>query len=366
MPGWYPDPARAPGRFRYWDGSTWSQVTTANPSDAPPPATSGPAPRRYRNRLIMIMAVVVVLAIAAIFAVRAIVGDNTIVDGGPLPTATVSGGDDSSPSATPTPTPSSPSPSPTPTPTPNASTPPPMTSCPVGDPTARQDHPSDGRIHGGGLSFPKQQGWDPSALKTGLTWAYDVDGQDKTIEEQWFAMFAVGALSTADGFEAPQQAAEGVMECTATSEYYEGFQSRRDVFSRPVTVAGHPAWEIRSEIRVKSPKTTLPGDVVDVVVVDLDSPEALAMFWGAVPIGDQAMTSQLDTVVEPARRRLVLAARQLTGTASSAMTFIEARYGAPNVVAIATSPASRPRPISTRPLRRSLFLGSNVHQRSPR
>ena len=32
---------------------------------------------------------------------------------------------------------------------------------------------------------------------------------------------------------------------------------------------------------------------------------------------------------------------------------------------MATSEASRPRPINTRPLRRSLFRGSNVHQRSP-
>jgi hypothetical protein len=167
----------------------------------------------------------------------------------------------------------------------------------VGDPGARQDHPTDGRIHGGGLSFPEQSGWSPSTEKSGLTWAYDVDGQDKQIEPQWFAMFAVGALSTADGFEAPHQAAEGVMECTATSDYYDGFQSRRDLFSKRVTVAGHPGWEIRSEIRVQSSKTTLPGDVVDVVVVDLDSPESLAMFWGAVPIGDQAMTRQLDTVV---------------------------------------------------------------------
>jgi hypothetical protein len=48
---------------------------------------------------------------------------------------------------------------------------------------------------------------------------------------------------------------------------------------------------------VDSDDTDLPGDVVEVVVVDLGAPEALAMFWGAVPIGDQAMISQLDQVV---------------------------------------------------------------------
>ena len=53
-------------------------------------------------------------------------------------------------------------------------------------------------------------------------------------------------------------------------------------------------------------------------------------------------------------------------TASSEITVIDSSHGAPKVVAIATSLASRPRPMSTRPLRRSLFRGSNVHQRSPR
>ena len=44
-------------------------------------------------------------------------------------------------------------------------------------------------------------------------------------------------------------------------------------------------------------RTTLPGDVVDVVVVDLGGPESLAMFWGAVPIGDEDLIAQLDQVI---------------------------------------------------------------------
>ena len=44
--GWYPDPAGVPGRYRYWDGSQWSTVTTDDPrrpSPAESPA-SGPTP----------------------------------------------------------------------------------------------------------------------------------------------------------------------------------------------------------------------------------------------------------------------------------------------------------------------------------
>ena len=286
-PGWYADPAGTPGRFRYWDGRSWSQVTTADPTDPPP------GPRRRRpGPLIALGAALVVVIIIAVVAVRVVlIGDSNVTDD-PLPSSSVSGGDDSSP--TPTPTRSDPA---TPTPSPAVSTPPPLIDCPRGDPDARQPYPADGRIHGGGLSFPEQPGWDPSRLRTGLTWAYDVGAQDKTIEPTWFAMFAVGALSVVDGFEVPAQAAESVMQCTATSEYYVGFTGRADLHSTAVTVAGRPGWSIRAEIRVDSDKTDLPGDVVEVVVVDLGAPEALAMFWGAVPIGDQAMISQLDHVV---------------------------------------------------------------------
>ena len=44
---------------------------------------------------------------------------------------------------------------------------------------------------------------------------------------------------------------------------------------------------------------------------------------------------------------------------------MDSSNGPPKVVATATSVASRPRPITTRPLRRALLRGSKVHQRSP-
>jgi hypothetical protein len=44
---------------------------------------------------------------------------------------------------------------------------------------------------------------------------------------------------------------------------------------------------------------------------------------------------------------------------------MDSSSGPPNVVAIATSEASRPRPITTRPFRVALLRGSNVHHRSP-
>src|SRR5689334_23483913 len=57
---------------------------------------------------------------------------------------------------------------------------------------------------------------------------------------------------------------------------------------------------------------------------------------------------------------------QLDHDSTSAHTVIDLNAAAPKVVIIATSRASRPRPMSTLPTRRALLRGSNVHQRSPR
>lgn len=298
MPGWYPDPAGAPGRFRHWNGTSWSAETTTSPTSAPPGGPTPdppPVPRRRGGRWIAAGALLVVLIVVGAFVIRGILLDqNTIVDSAPYPSG--SGWDDSSPTDTPTP-PATSSPTPSPTPTPSESAGPPLVDCPTADPSARTSHPQDLRVHGGGLSFPAQSGWDSTGLDLGLSWAYDVGAQDKRVQARWFAMYAVGALLTADGFEAPRQSADAVMQCTASSNYYDGFTGRTDLSSRAVTIDGRPGWALRSEIHVDTDATTFAGDVVEVIVVDTDAPESLAMFWGCAPIGDTALIAQLDQVI---------------------------------------------------------------------
>jgi hypothetical protein len=289
VPGWYPDPAGAAGRFRFWDGHSWSATTTTRPTDQPPSSSGRPPGRRSRTPWVVAVLVLALLIAGGVFLVRTLRGPDATLDSGP--SSTVSGWDDSSPTGTP------PAESPPPTPS-AASTPPsPLTACPTGKPDQSETQAADGRIHGGGLSFPARSDWNQSILKRGLSWAYGVDGQDKPIETNWYAMLAAGGLRRADGFKEPRQAAEGVMQCSATSDFYVGFTGRRDLASSAITVGGHPGWAITSEIRVSSSVTKLPGDVVEVVVVDLGSPDSLAMFWGAVPISDAALGTVLKQTV---------------------------------------------------------------------
>ena len=315
MPGWYPDPAGAPNRFRYWDGQAWSHEVTDNPGAAPPGGGGGnggsggdssPRPDRDRRRLgplILIIAFALVLVIAGVLVFRNLFGTRPVVDPGPLPTSTVSGWDDSSPTTepeTPTPTPSVSEPTPEPTASPEPTSEEPMQPCPTGQPTVRQDHPSDGRVHGGGLSFPEVSGWD-SVSGAGFSWAYDVGVQRKLLEPQWQASLAVGALFTGDGFDEPRRAAELVMQCMITSGFYDTTAERENVWSKAITVDGHPAWSIRAEVRIDDPQIEADGDTVEVIVVDTGSPESLAMFVGAVSLGDKDLLTTLDSTIKNLR-----------------------------------------------------------------
>lgn len=319
MPGWYPDPAGAPNRFRYWDGHAWSNETTASPG--PPPGSSSGGPEspggagtgdsngRKRGRvgpLIAVLALVVVLVLVGTIVIRNLLagsGSET-ADPGPLPSSTVSGWDDSSPTTepeTPSPTPSESRPTPTPTQSPEPTSEEPVQPCPVGQPTVRQDYPADDRVHGGGLSFPRVSGWqDTSGAE--FSWAYDVGEQMKLVEKpSWYANLAVGALFTGDGFDEPKRSAELVMQCVITSGLYPYFTDRQDIWSKATTVDGHPAWSIRADIKVKDPELTTKGDTVEVIVVDTDSPESLSMFIGAVNIGDDGLQRTLDRTIEKLR-----------------------------------------------------------------
>lgn len=303
--GWYPDPGGRAGHYRFWDGQSWGLSTTTElPGGATPPDPDPGAPKRSHGtrRVLAGTAAAVVLVLLVVGALVLRESSSTVVDPAPVSSATAPGGGDTSAAPTPSPTPSpTPTPTLTSTSTPSASpTPSPSGApCPVGDPFARQDYPRDGRVHGGSLSFPRQRGWtEPGDQTSSFTWAYDVGETDVRVQPQWATVYAVGALSVADGFEDPRSGAELSMRCTVGSALYSNVTSRTDLVDEATTVDGYRAWTVRSEIRTYDARTSYGGDTVQVTVVDLGSPEALAFFWGSAPIGDEALTARLDQVVE--------------------------------------------------------------------
>ncbi len=106
--GWYPDPGKQPGKFRYWDGTQWSVQLSDSPHAPPPgsglgqqpiaPRTLGQPPAwgtaEYRTGqtyapqkkpgskagwIIALIAGVIVLVLVTVFAIR---GLSTLINGG--------------------------------------------------------------------------------------------------------------------------------------------------------------------------------------------------------------------------------------------------------------------------------------------
>ena len=235
LTGWYPDPGGATDRYRYWDGAAWSATTTDDPRDPPPSRSPGVLPSRSRlGMTIGLLALVVTMAIAG----SLLVGDLRPRFEDPLPTATVSGGDDSSPSEPARPTqedsPSGPSPQP-------------MAICQRGNPNHRSPHPDDGRVYGGNLSFAEQRTFDPATSEPRLSFAWDVTQQIKIVSQTpgWIAQLAVGRLLADDFGRLARTTAEKVVECTVTGDLYRSYRGARDdLRSESITIDDRKGWLI--------------------------------------------------------------------------------------------------------------------------
>jgi len=296
-PGWYPDPAGVPGRFRYWDGSRWTTVITSDPRQPTPTEPGTPSvaaggaaaqkPRRTRGLALII--VVLALVVAAVVEVAAYVGSFRQVVARPAPTPTTSGLAGSSPSPTTQPT----------------QTPPvtPLVRCPKGNPNLRANHPLDDRVYGGNLSFEEQPTFEPAAIEPRFSFAYDVLQQSVLVSQKpaWIAQLAVGQLRGKDGFvNDAQNTAESLVHCVITGNMYSPYvPTRTDIRSESLSIDGHSGWLIDSEITVDRPDLQVKGDHVIFIVVR--DGKDWGFFFGAVPIGNAQLDAVLATTIRGLR-----------------------------------------------------------------
>jgi hypothetical protein len=189
----------------------------------------------------------------------------------PLPTSSVSGGDDSSPSRPPES----------------------VGPCASGQPNTRAPHAQDGRVHGGNLSFPAAPELDPAAPEARFSFAWDVTQQVEVVHTRpgWLAQLAVGQLRAADGFgTTAQRVAEQATRCTITSNMYEPYVPvRADRRSSAISVDGRRGWLLETDIRVAVDGLPFPGDHVFMIVVP--DGDDWGFFFSAVPIGDRALSA---------------------------------------------------------------------------
>jgi hypothetical protein len=283
MTGWYPDPGGTPGRYRYWDGESWSESTTNDPADPPPGPGSRP-PRRHHSpygagtALGVGALVLVVVVVASVLVIRR-TGDVDGIGAG-IPASTASSWDDSTPLAS-----SGMSPRATPTshPGPGHAD----ERCTSADPDQLAPHSSDGRVHGGRLSMMPVPGYSAPGPEYMLSWMYDTQSVSQTTEPGWQSLFAVGEVARMTGFATMKEAVHTSMACAVTNGWYLHFSRRTDLRDERINVDGHPAWILTSEIRDDNPSITVAGDQLTFVAVDDGRTDAFSIWCGMVPLGDQ-------------------------------------------------------------------------------
>ena len=287
MSGWYPDPGGAAGRFRYWDGSAWSADTTADPQHTPPPRPGdGASPNRPGGNKGWIVALVVLAIVTAVVIAAVLWGTGGVQFNQPAQedtnssTPTVSAWDETSSPTTPPPPPTNSGGQ--------------LVSCPVTQQVGNTPQRA-GQLTADTLSVSWISGWTIDSMH--LDPVYDLHAQVDQVYFDWMSNIAVGLLSNADGFVDISTSAELIMECFASSGYYIGFTGREDIIpGQQISISGHPAWHIQSNIYVNG--YPVPGDVVDIIVVDLGTDkDHLGLFFSSCSIGDAARCALVESAI---------------------------------------------------------------------
>ncbi|CEI31983.1 DUF2510 domain-containing protein [Propionibacterium freudenreichii] len=294
-PGWYPDPAGAPGLYRYWDGHAWTGATTNDPAATPAPQVDSPTRSGTHRRGWIVAVLAVLVALGVIIAV-------VLTRGG----APWSGGNapEDTNSASPTGSQWDETSTPTPSPSDNASHAP----CPTTSATGVTRQASNKVLSGGGIQVDAISGWQPATMS--LRWVSDLHTVADTVytshgfgvTHTWFSNIGVGALNAQDGFTDVRASAHSTLECYASTDYYDGFTGRKDLVDEQTTVDGHPAWHIQTEVYVTMRDIPqVRGDRVDIVVVDVGNRDHLGLFLGSSNLGDAGRNGKVDAAMKTLR-----------------------------------------------------------------
>ena len=266
-PGWYPDPAGAKDRYRYWDGEQWSSQTadgsqvgsvTGDPgapitltrAAADEPVTELSGWQRIKGPVI-IMAIAVLTVLALIWALS----QAGILGGGRGPASN------------------------------------PTDFCPpAGEGNYSVDpHPNDGRVHGGALSYPRLGSpWSAPAVDGRVPFGRDVQTQTITIEpeyrpgQNWVASVLVGELIDGDGFVSPQAGMDLVSRCIVGAFYGDSPVQRDDVDARSLVIDGREAYLLEMHLSFDIPGLQAKGETALIVIVATGA-NTNSIYYASIP-----------------------------------------------------------------------------------
>jgi hypothetical protein len=162
--------------------------------------------------------------------------------------------------------------------------------------------PTDGRVHGGPLSYPELGSpWESPQSESRVPFGADVATQEVLVEKNyqpnsnWVASILVGELHAGDGFYTPEQGSKIVVRCILGT-FYGNNEVTSDVkVNRGVAIDGHDAWLVESQLSFDIAGLRTKGELLIVAVVSTGITAGL--YYASIP-------DTTPELVQPARDAL--------------------------------------------------------------
>jgi hypothetical protein len=165
-------------------------------------------------------------------------------------------------------------------------------SCPPdrSDSPAATAPPTDGRVHGGPVSYPMLPApWQAPTAEDRVPFGVNVLSQDVTVEpnydgklSSWVASVLVGELQAGDGFFTPQQGSQIVVKCILGKFYGKNQVNSDVVVDKATTIDGHDAWIVESKLTFDIPGLQTKGERLIVAIVQAGTDRS-GLFYASIP-----------------------------------------------------------------------------------
>ena len=177
--------------------------------------------------------------------------------------------------------------------------------CPTtsSSPTAKTQHPNDGRVHGGPISYP-QLGSPWSEPQTDSRVPFGSDVQEQAVEtepggagkQRWVAAVLIAQLMAGDGFFTPEQGSQIVARCIAGTFYGDNPVQRHDQVSKKITVDGHDAWYLKSHLTFDIDGLKAKGETMVIVIINAGATSGL--YYASIPDNAKQYQSDADQALQ--------------------------------------------------------------------
>jgi hypothetical protein len=164
------------------------------------------------------------------------------------------------------------------------------TICPPQGEFFRGNHPNDGRVYGGQLSYPLLLPPWSAVQEDESRVPFGRDIAEQTIpvhlyydgNQSWVASILIGELYAGDGFFTPEEGSQIVTQCIVRTFYGDAAVERNDLQNQAITLDGYDGWLVETTLSFDIPGLPTKSEWVVIVIV-ATSEMSSSIFYASIP-----------------------------------------------------------------------------------